>query len=132
MGGLPKVAVEKNLPIKGTNYTARDLFVNSTYCPRWDRSWGYNINHDHPAAQAWYDSLAELWADWELDIIKSDCINAMDESWAHRLDIIRMHDAFEGVDRDFVFSLSPGGFSNISQVSVRLPARVYTLACSEL
>ena len=32
----------------------RDIALNETYCPRWDASWGYAVNHSHPAAQAWY------------------------------------------------------------------------------
>ena len=52
IGGIPREAVEADTPIKGTSYTARDLFINTTggyYCP-WKMSYGYPINHTHPAA----------------------------------------------------------------------------------
>ena len=117
MGGLPHEAVDQNTPIKGTNYTARDLYQNVTYCPRWDKGWGYEVNHDHPAAQAWFDSLVELWSSWDIDFIKLDCANAEDETRPHRLDIMRVSDAMARDARGFVLSLSPGGFSNISQIN---------------
>lgn len=116
MGGLPAEAVEHDTPIKGTNYTARNLYTNTTYCPRWAAGWGYEVDHDHPAAQAWFDSLVELWTEWGIDLIKLDCANAEDEEWRHRLDIIRLSQAMEASSQPFVLSLSPGGFSNISQI----------------
>lgn len=117
MGGIPAKTYDLNTPIKGTSYRARDLALNVTYCPRWDRHWGYAVNHSHPAAQAWYDSLVELWDSWTLDMVKIDCINAEDEARGHRRDIVRLSSAFERVaKRDVLFSLSPGGFSNISQL----------------
>ena len=32
MRGIPRIAVEKNMPIYGSKYTARDAADNSTYC----------------------------------------------------------------------------------------------------
>jgi hypothetical protein len=116
MAGVPKVSVEKNTPIKGTGYFMKDIATTSTYCPRWDPSWGYAVDHTHPGTQAWYDSLVELWDSWGIELIKLDCVFAEDESSNHRLDIISFHHAFEKYERDFVFSLSPGGFANISVV----------------
>ena len=70
MAGIPAATFAANNPIKGTDYRARDLALNVTYCPRWDRSWGYAVNHSHPAAQPWYDSLVELWDEWDIDMVK--------------------------------------------------------------
>jgi hypothetical protein len=83
--------------LQGTNFTVRDIATNTTYCPRWDRGWGYEIDHTHPAAQAWYDSLVELWSSWGVDLIKLDCVNAEDELAAHRMDIIRISAAMQEV-----------------------------------
>jgi len=58
--------------------------------------------------------LVELWDSWGINLIKLDCVFAEDESTNHRLDIIAFHHAFEKSKRDYVFSLSPGGFTNIS------------------
>jgi hypothetical protein len=114
MAGAPKPAVEKNTPIKGTQYYIKDIITKDTYCPRWYPDWGYAVNHSHPAAQAWYDSLVELWDSWGVELIKLDCVFAEDESLNHRLDIISLHHSFSQIQRNVVFSLSPGGFTNIS------------------
>eukprot|EP00051_Salpingoeca_urceolata_P005820 m.77733 g.77733 ORF g.77733 m.77733 type:complete len:471 (-) comp14558_c0_seq4:290-1702(-) len=116
MGGVPHQAVEHNAVIKGTNYTVRDIVTNATYCPRWDKGWGFEVDPDHPGTAAWYDSLVELWASWEVDMIKLDCVNAEDESWPHRMDIVHLSMSMERSHHDFAFSLSPGGFSNVSQI----------------
>jgi alpha-galactosidase len=95
----------------------RDIATNETYCPRWDKGWGYEVDHSHPAAQAWYESLVELWAEWGIDLIKLDCVNAEDELVAHRQDIISLSSAMGRSSNDFIFSLSPGGFANMSQMA---------------
>ncbi len=42
----------------------------------------------------------ELWADdWGIDLLKLDCVNAEDESANHRLDVIAISQALQGVDR---------------------------------
>jgi alpha-galactosidase len=54
MAGVPQTSFDRNAPIKGTNYTVRDIAINgSVYCPRWNPGWGWEVNHSHPAAQAW-------------------------------------------------------------------------------
>jgi len=117
MGGVPMASYQANSPIKGTSYHVRDIVIpGEVYCPRWDPGWGYNIDHKHPGAQAWYDSLVELWNQWGVSMIKLDCVNSEDESFPHRLDIIALHSSFSSLPNEFVFSLSPGGFANVSQM----------------
>lgn len=116
MGGIPKRAVEENTPILGTNFTAQQIALNQTYCPRWKKNWGYQVNHSHPGTLAWYQSLVGLWSEWNVDMIKLDCVHAEDESWLHYLDIVTLSRCFDDIPRDFLFSLSPGGFSNVSQL----------------
>lgn len=70
MAGVPGQAVQANAPIKGTSYTVKDIITPDTYCPRWKPDWGYQVNHNHPGAQAWYNSLVELWTSWGVDLIK--------------------------------------------------------------
>lgn len=107
--------------MQGTQYTVRDIATNTTYCPRWDKGWGYEVDHAHPAAQAWYNSLVELWSEWGIDLIKLDCVNAEDELYAHREDIISLSTAMSQSSNDFIFSLSPGGFANVSQMAELRP-----------
>src|SRR5438309_10539147 len=70
MRGIPRQAVEQNLPIKGTQYRAADVADKDNAC-RWNPDmWGWDTTK--PGAQAYYDSLAELYASWGLDFIKAD------------------------------------------------------------
>lgn len=58
--GIPAVAVERKLPILGTSYTADQIVDHSQDCT-WC-SYTYGINPSHPAARAYYQSLADLYA----------------------------------------------------------------------
>jgi alpha-galactosidase len=72
MRGIPRVAVEKNLPIKGTKYFARDIANVSDTC-----SWStlmYGIDMNKPGAQEYYNSVVELMSSWGVEFIKYDDI----------------------------------------------------------
>src|SRR5580698_2770910 len=70
MRGIPWQAVERNLPIKGTAYHAADIADKDNAC-RWNPDmWG--VDTTKPGAQAYYDSIAELYAAWGVDFIKAD------------------------------------------------------------
>jgi hypothetical protein len=70
MRGIPRQAVEENLPIKGTQYHASDIADKDNAC-RWNPDmWG--IDTTKPGAQAYYDSIAQLYASWGVDFIKAD------------------------------------------------------------
>src|SRR6202161_969431 len=70
MRGIPRQAVEKNLPIKGTSYRAADIADKENAC-RWNPDmWG--VDTTKPGAQAYYDSIAELYASWGVDFIKAE------------------------------------------------------------
>ena len=70
MRGIPRQAVEKNLPIKGTTYHAADIADKDNGC-RWNPDmWG--VDTTKPGSQAYYDAIAELYASWGVDFIKAD------------------------------------------------------------
>src|SRR4029077_924843 len=70
MRGIPRQAVEKNLPIKGTSFHAGDVADKENGC-RWNPDmWG--VDTTKPGAQAYYDSIAELYASWGGDFIKAE------------------------------------------------------------
>jgi len=101
--GIPKQAVEKNLPIEGSSFHATDAADTSETCP-WNPD-NYGIDANKPGAQAYYDSIARLYASWEVDLIKVDCI----ASRPYRGDEIRMlSEALRKTGRPIVLSLSPG------------------------
>jgi alpha-galactosidase len=70
--GIPKQAVEKNLPIAGSSFHAADAADTSDVCP-WN-TYNYGLDTTKPAAQAYYDSLAQQYAEWGVDFVKIDCI----------------------------------------------------------
>jgi alpha-galactosidase len=101
--GIPKQAVEKNLPIGGTTFHAADAADTSDTCP-WNPD-NYGLDAHKPAAQAYYDSIARLYADWGVDLIKVDCI----ASHPYKGDEIRMlSEALKKTGRPIMLSLSPG------------------------
>ncbi len=101
--GIPKSAVEKNLPIAGTNLHARDAADISDVCP-WTNE-NYGMKTANPAAAAYYDSIASLYAGWGVDFLKVDCI----ASHPYRGDDIRLiSEALAKTGRPIVLSLSPG------------------------
>jgi len=101
--GIPREAVVKNLPISGSTFHAADAADTSDVCP-WN-AYNYGLNPSHPAAQAYYDSLARQYADWAVDFIKIDCISDHPYKGAE----IRMfREAIDKSGRPMVLSLSPG------------------------
>jgi alpha-galactosidase len=101
--GIPKRAVEQNLPIEGSTYHAAEAADSSDTCP-WNFG-NYGVETSKPSGQAYYDSIARLYASWHVDLIKVDCIS----SHPYKGDEIRMlRAAFDKTGRPIVLSLSPG------------------------
>ena len=101
--GIPREAVEKNLPIEGSSFHAADAANKSGTCP-WNPD-NYDLDSSKPAAQAYYDSIARLYAGWGVDFIKVDCIASRPYKGAE----IRMLSlALRKTGRPIVLSLSPG------------------------
>jgi hypothetical protein len=101
--GIPKKAVEQNLLIAGSNYRAGDAADSSETCP-WNPD-NFGADPAKPAAPAYYQSIASLYANWGVDLIKVDCIS----SHPYRGEEIRMiSEALRRTGRPIVLSLSPG------------------------
>lgn len=104
MRGIPRLAVERNLPVLGTAYTARDIADTESIC-----SWNpdmYGVDMTRPGAQAYYDSLFALYASWGVDFIKMDDMSRPYD--AHAAEIEAAHRAIEASGRPMILSLSPG------------------------
>ena len=100
--GIPREAVEKNLPIAGSSYHAPEAADTSDTCP-WN-AYNYGVKNT-AAGQAYYDSIFQLYAAWGVDFVKVDCI----ADHPYKPDEIRMiHLAIEKSGRPMVLSLSPG------------------------
>ena len=103
MRGIPRQAVEQNLPVKGTSYHAAEVADKDNPC-RWNPDmWG--VDTTKPGAQAYYDSIAELYASWGVDFIKAD---DMGSHLYQPAEIKALALAMRKTGRPMVLSISPG------------------------
>ena len=72
MRGVPRLAVHKHLPVKGTSTTCDKIAASASVC-RWNTDM-YGIDASKEGAQAYYDSIFELYASWGVDYVKVDDI----------------------------------------------------------
>jgi hypothetical protein len=104
MRGIPRVAVEQNLPIKGTPYHARDIANVKDTC-QWC-SYMYGIDMQKPGAQAYLDSVLEQFAQWGVEFVKVDDLT-------HRpAEVEGYVKAVENASGPICLSLSPGNDTN--------------------
>jgi hypothetical protein len=109
MRGIPRVAVERDLPIKGTKYTARDIYTTVEDCG-WCK-YMHGVDMTKPGAQAFYNSVVDELASWGVDVIKVDHVThkpAEIEAYAK---------AIAQCGRPIVLSLSAGGTSNVKYLN---------------
>jgi hypothetical protein len=104
MRGIPREAVTKNLPIEGTPYHAADVADKVNVCKWAGMEDTYGVDMTKPGAQAYYDSIAKLYASWGVDYVKAD-----DMSRPFRgPEIHALRLALNKTGRPIVLSLSPG------------------------
>lgn len=106
MRGIPRLAVERDLPIKGTELSARAVADRNSTCV-WSTDM-YGVDVSKPGGQAYYDSLFELYAEWGVDFVKADDMAVP----YHEREIEAVHRAREKCGRDIVLSISPGGHTD--------------------
>jgi hypothetical protein len=100
MRGIPREAVEKNLPIKGTKYFARDIANVNDIC-NWSNLM-YGIDMSKPGAQEYYNSVLELMASWGVEFVKYDDI-------VHKpIEIEAVVSAIKKTGKRIYLSISPG------------------------
>ncbi len=104
MRGIPRLAVEKNLPVLGTAYHARDIANTDSICP-WNPDM-YGVDMTKPGAQAYYNSVFALYAAWGVDFVKMDDMSRPYD--AHAPEIEAAHAAILATGRPIMLSLSPG------------------------
>jgi alpha-galactosidase len=103
MRGIPRQAVDANLPIAGTPFHAADITDRDNPC-RWNPDmWG--VDTTKAGAQAYYDSIAQLYASWGVDFIKAD---DMGSHLYQPAEIRALALAIRKTGRPVVLSISPG------------------------
>lgn len=124
MRGIPRLAVKKNLPVLGTRYRAQDIADTNSIC-----SWNpdmYGVDMTKPGAQAYYDSVFKLYADWGVDFVKMDDMSRPYD--AHAPEIEGAHKAIRNTGRPMMLSLSPGETPVIRGDHVRRYAQMWRIS----
>jgi hypothetical protein len=101
MRGIPRKAVERNLPVKNTPYKAQDIADVNSICAWNDQNYGLDM--DKPGAQEFYNALYAQVAEWGFDFVKVDDLVPFPR------EIVAIANAIENSGRKMVYSLSPGG-----------------------
>ncbi len=110
MRGIPRWAVEQNLPVKGSAVRAAEIADTVHLCTWLNQTDMYGIDHSRPGAQAYYDSIAALYASWGVDYVKADDMSQThDPTYPyHAAEIAALSRALRGCGRPVILSLSPG------------------------
>ena len=103
MRGVPKEAVARKLPVKGGDGVTCDQ-VTDGKLECWWLDDNCTVKKDLPGAQAYYDSIFDLYASWGVDFVKVDDLSA--PYHADEIEMIRK--AIDRCGRRIVFSTSPG------------------------
>ena len=110
MRGIPRQAVHRNTPTVTPGVTARDIAAAYSVCP-WNTDM-YGVDPDAPGAQAYYDSVFALFAEWGVDYVKVDDIANTEfkpnEPYSAAREIEMIRRAIDRSGRPMVLSLSPG------------------------
>ena len=104
MRGIPRQAVHNNLPILGTDKTAREVAKTASIC-YWNTDM-YGLDPHKEGARAYYDSIFALYASWGVDFIKCDDICR--ELPREEEEMVMLSEALKNCPREMVLSLSPG------------------------
>lgn len=105
MRGIPRQAVWAKTPIKGTDGITADMIADTTsVCPWLNQMYGVDMSK--PGAQEYYNSLAELYAEWGVDFIKIDDIDLKEDYPYRGSEAEAMHKAIINCGREIVLSLS--------------------------
>ncbi|MFF7474053.1 glycoside hydrolase family 27 protein [Streptomyces sp. NPDC008092] len=110
MRGIPRRAVAAGLPVLGTEFTAADVADTGSVCP-WNSD-NHGLDHDHPGAQAYYDSQVAQFAAWGVDFVKADDMLFP----YHEREIAAYARAIERSGRPIELSLSPGTDMSVARL----------------
>ena len=124
MRGIPRLAVERNLPVPGTQVRARDVADTTSIC-----SWNpdmYGVDMRKPGAQAWYDGVFAQYAAWGVDFVKVDDMSRPYDAHAAEIEGIAL--AIRRSGRPMVLSLSPGETPLVRADHVRRHAEMWRIS----
>ena len=106
MRGMPRMAAHRDLPIKDSAFTARQVADPNSICAWNPDMYGLKCEDQTEGSLAYYKSLFELYSSWGVDFVKVDDIA---REYPHcRREIELISQAVRECPRDIVLSLSPG------------------------
>lgn len=106
MRGIPRQAAWAKTPVKGAQTDASAVADTSRPCPWLNHMWGVDMKK--PGAQEYYNSIADLYASWDVDYIKMDDMNLDRGAMTYYGDEVEaMHKAIVQTKRPMVLSISP-------------------------
>jgi hypothetical protein len=106
MRGIPRRAVDANLPVFNSQYKAADVANKASICP-WNSDM-YGVDVTKPGGKDYYDSIVALYASWGLDFIKADDMFGGGPNGDHSSEIEALSQSIRKNGRPIVLSLSPG------------------------
>jgi len=124
MRGIPRQAVEKNLPISGTKYFAADIADKVHVCP-WNPDM-YGVDMSKPGAQEYYDSVFAQMAEWGVDYVKVDDLSR--PYFQNQREVEAIRKAIDKTGRPMVLSLSPGATDLKAADHVRAHANAWRIS----
>lgn len=103
MRGLPKEAVARKLPVKGTDGITCDMIASNDSACTWLRD-NMKVDWRREGAQEYYNSCFDMYADWGVDFVKIDDLSRP----YHTAEIEMIRKAIDRTGRPMVLSVSPG------------------------
>lgn len=110
MRGIPRQAAAKNCKILNSDKTARQVAHHFSVC-----SWNTDMYgmYNCEGAQAYYNSIINMYASWGVDFIKCDdiCVTEFrrwDNPYTADYEIEMLRKAIDNCGREIILSLSPG------------------------
>ena len=126
MRGIPRRAVEANLPVFGSKAKAGEIADRQSICP-WNSDM-YGVDTARPGGADYYDSIAKLYASWGLDFIKADDMFGMGPKGDHSSEIEALRAALTRTGRPIVLSLSPGTSSTAKADFIAAHAQMWRIS----
>ncbi|MEO6314665.1 MAG: alpha-galactosidase, partial [Chitinophagaceae bacterium] len=103
MRGIPRQAVWAKTPVLGAEGITADMIADTnSVCPWMNHMYGLNMSK--PGAQAYLNSLLQLYVEWGVDFLKVDDLSRP----YSKAEVEGYKKAIDQSDRPIVLSLSPG------------------------
>jgi len=123
MRGIPRQAVWAKSPVLGAKGITADMIADTNSTCEWMNHM-YGLDMSKPGAQAYLNSLLDLYASWGVDFIKVDDISRP----YHKEEIEGYRKAIEHCKRPIVLSISPGETPVNEAAHVKQNANMWRMA----